>query len=78
MVRINKNKKEISTESVINTIWISTFLALIFALPPIGIFLWFYFYYDNLLAGVILGFSTHFVALAFSEKISKFLIKVMN
>lgn len=78
MIRFPKNNKEISTETVVNTIWISTFLAMIFALPPIGIFLGVYYGTGNLAAGAILGFGTHFIILALSGKISKFLVQVMN
>ncbi len=78
MIRFPKNNKEIPTEAVVNTIWISTFLAMIFALPPIGIFLGIYYGTSNLIAGAVLGFGAHFVILAFSGKISKFLVRVMN
>ncbi len=71
-------KKKIPTELVIKTIWISTFLAMIFTLPSLGIFLGIYYGTGNLILGAVLGFGVHVIALIFSNKISKFLIKIMS
>ena len=71
-------KKKIPPEVIINTIWISTFLAMIFTIPALGIFLGIYYGTGNLILGAVLGFSAHFVAFAFSSRISKFLTKIMN
>jgi hypothetical protein len=78
MIKFPKKKQEISTETVINTIWVSAFLAMIFSLPPLGIFLGIYFGTGNLIIGAILGFSVHFVTLAFSSRISKFLTQLLS
>ncbi len=78
MIRFPKKKNDISTETVINTIWVSTFMAMIFSLPPLGIFLGIYFGTGNLVIGAVLGFGVHFVTLAFSSKISKFLTQIMS
>ena len=78
MIRFPKKKTKISTEIVTNTIWISTFLAMILSLPPLGLFLGIYFLMGNLITGVIVGFGVHFVILAFSSKISKFLTNIMS
>ncbi len=78
MIRFPKKKSKISTEIVTNTVWISTFLAIILSLPPLGLFLGIYFGTGNLIVGAIVGFGVHFVTLAFSSKISKFLINIMN
>ena len=78
MIRFPKKKNDISTETVINTIWVSTFMAMIFSLPPLGIFLGIYFGTGNLIIGAVLGFGVHFVTLAFSSKISKFLTQIMS
>ena len=71
-------KKKVSTELIINTIWISTFLAMIFTIPALSLFLGIYYSTGNLALGAVLGFGTHFVTLAFSSRISKFLTKIMN
>lgn len=78
MIRFPKKKNGISTEAVINTIWISAFMAMIFSLPPLGIFLGIYFGTGNLVVGAVLGFGVHFVTLAFAGRISKFLTQIMS
>ncbi|MBI3254911.1 MAG: hypothetical protein HYZ55_03340 [Nitrosarchaeum sp.] len=78
MIRFPKKKTKTSTEIVTMTIWISTFLAMILSLPPLGLFLGIYFLTGNLIIGAIVGFGVHFVILAFSSKISKFLINIMS
>jgi hypothetical protein len=78
MIRFPKKKNEISTETAINTIWISGFLAMILSIPPLGLFLGIYFGMGNLIVGAIVGFGVHFVILAFSSKISKFLTNIMS
>ncbi len=78
MIRFPKKKTKISTEIVTKTIWISTFLAMILSLPPLGLFLGIYFLTGNLIIGTIVGFGVHFVTLVFSSKISKFLINIMS
>ena len=78
MIRFPKKKAKISTEIVTNTIWVSTFLAMILSLPPLGLFLGIYFLTGNLIIGAIVGFGIHFVTLAFSTKISKFLTNIMS
>ena len=78
MANSPSKKKKIPTELIINTIWISTILAMIFTIPALSIFLGIYYSTGNLVLGAVIGFSTHVVALALSGKISKFLIKIMN
>lgn len=78
MIRFPKKKTEISTDVVTNTIWVSTFLAMILSIPPLGLFLGIYFGMGNLIVGAIVGFGIHFIILAFSSKISKFLTNIMS
>lgn len=78
MASFPSKKKKVPPEVIINTIWISTFLAMIFTIPALGIFLGIYYSTGNLVLGAVLGFSVHFVAFAFSGRISKFLTKIMN
>ena len=78
MIKFPKKKTKTSTEIVTKTIWISTFLAMILSLPPLGLFLGIYFLTGNLIIGAIVGFGVHFVTLIFSSKISKFLINIMS
>ena len=78
MFKFPRKKNEITTEILVKTIWISTFMAMIFALPSLGLFLGIYYGTGNLIAGAVLGFGVHFVILAFSSRISRFLTKIMS
>lgn len=79
MIRYPRDRnKDLPTETVVNTIWVSTFLAMIFALPPLGIFLGIYYGTGNILIGAVLGFGLHFTMLAMSGRISEFLVKLLN
>jgi len=69
-------KNETSIDILTN--WVSISMALIFALPSLGIFLGIYYGTGNLIVGAVLGFGVHFVTLAFSSRISKYLNKIMN
>lgn len=78
MIRIHRKKSGLTPDTLVNTIWVSTFLALILTLPALGVFLGIYFATASLLMGAIIGFALHFVTLAFSERISKFLIRLLS
>lgn len=78
MIKIRKKKTEITTETLVNTVWVSTFLALILTIPALGVFFGIYYATSNLLVGALVGFGLHFVALAFSDRISKFLTGILS
>ncbi|HET8720082.1 MAG TPA: hypothetical protein VFM64_03705 [Candidatus Nitrosotenuis sp.] len=78
MIRLHKKRTEITAETIVNTIWVSTFLALILTIPPISIFLGIYFSTSNVLAGAVIGFGLHFVILAFSDRISKYITRILS
>lgn len=78
MIRLHKKKSEITTETIVSTIWGSTFLAMILTLPALGVFLGIYFTTSNLLAGAVTGFGLHFVTLAFSGRISRYISRALN
>jgi hypothetical protein len=71
MVNFPSKKKKAPTGVVVNMIWISTFLAMIFTLPSLAIFLGIYYGTGNLVLGAVLGFGVHVLALVFSGRISK-------
>lgn len=71
-------KQELTVETVVNTVWISTFLALILTIPSLVIFMGIYFSTGNILLGAVVGFGLHFVGLAFSERMSKGLLHIMS
>lgn len=78
MIRLHKKKQDITTETLVNTVWVSTFLALVLTIPALGVFLGIYFTTGNLLIGAIVGFGLHFIALAFSDRISKKLTAILS
>ena len=68
----NPNEQPITFSKII---WKSSILAMIFALPALGIFLGIYYSTGELFVGAILGFGVHFATLIFSGRISKWLVK---
>ena len=76
MSKFPTKKNETSIDILTN--WVSISMALIFALPSLGVFLGIYYGTGNLIIGAVLGFGVHFVTLAFSSRISKYLNKIMN
>ena len=75
---MSKSPSKPETSIDILTNWVSVSMALIFALPSLGLFLGIYFVTGNLIVGAVVGFGLHFIILAFSGRISKYLNKVMN
>ena len=78
MIRLSRKKTEITTEALFNTVWVSTFLAFILTITPLGIFLGIYFTFGHILVGAVIGFGLHFVTLAFSDRISKALTRILS
>ena len=76
MSKFPTKKNETSIDVLTN--WVSISMALIFALPSLGVFLGIYYGTGNLIIGAVLGFGVHFVTLVFSGRISKYLDKIMN
>lgn len=71
-------KKQELTVDVVNTVWVSTFLALVLTAPSLVIFIGIYFSTGNILLGVVLGFGLHFVGLAYSENISRGFLRMIS
>ncbi len=78
MFKFPKKKNEVTTEVLVRLIWVSSFLAMIFTLPSLGIFLGIYYFTGELLIGALIGFGVHFVILAFSGRISKRITQFMS
>lgn len=72
MIRLS-GRRGVDPETFARMIWVSTFLAAIFALPALGIFLGIYHWTGSIAAGAAVGFGAHFATLAFSGRISRFL-----
>ena len=70
-----QQKNFLTYDVLVNTVWVSTILALILTLPSLGIFLGVFLETSNWLVGALLAFGIHFIILAFSDKISNFLLK---
>ena len=54
------------------------FLERAFTVPALAIFLGIYFATGELFVAAIIGFGIHFVALAFSGRFSKWLVRVLS
>ena len=78
MFNFSPKKPEVSAEVLVRMIWVSSFLAMIFTIPPLSIFLGIYFMTGELVIGAVIGFGIHFVILAFSGKISKVVTKIIS
>jgi len=78
MIKFPRKNKDVSVEVLIKIIWVSSFLAMIFTLPPLALFLGIYFLTGELIIGAIIGFGVHFVIFAFAGKISKFITKLVS
>ncbi len=55
---------------MVKSAWVSTAMALILTLPPLGLFIAIFQTTDNLFVGVPVGFGLHFLLIALSTKIS--------
>ena len=75
MINLDKKNPNEHRVTFSKIIWKSSILAMIFALPALGIFLGIYYNTGNLLVSAILGFGVHFITLIFSGRISKWLVK---
>jgi len=70
LVYANNPLNNLSPDFMVKSAWVSTALALILTLPPLGLFVGIFQTTGNLLLGAAIGFSLHFVLLAVSGKIS--------
>ena len=78
MINLDKKMPDDKPVTLTKIIWKSSILALIFTVPALGIFLGIYYGTGNLIIGAVLGFGVHFVTLAFSGRISNWLVKYLN
>ncbi len=66
----------LTPELMFKSMWTSTVLAMIFVLPPVGLFFGLYESGINIGIAAGIGFGLHFAILAFSKKISAALVKL--
>jgi hypothetical protein len=76
MINLDKKNPNESPVTLSKILWKSSILAIIFAIPALAIFLGIFYGTGNLIAGAIIGFGVHFATLAFSGRISKWLVKL--
>ena len=78
LVFSSRRLENVSPDALIKSFWVSSALALIMTLPPLGIFLAFYYNGGNIIAGAIIGFGLHFVLLAVSERMTNGLSRLFD
>lgn len=76
MINLDKKNPNESPVTLSKILWKSSILAIIFAIPALAIFLGIFYSTGNLIVGAIIGFGVHFATLAFSSRISKWLVKL--
>lgn len=78
MINLDKKIPNDKPVTLSKILWKSSILALIFTVPALVIFLGIYYSTGNLIIGAVLGFGVHFATLAFSGRISKWLVRFQN
>ncbi len=78
MINLDKKDSDGPPITFSKIIWKSSILAMILTIPALGIFLGIYYGTGNLIIGVTLGFGVHFATLAFSGRISNWIVKYLN
>jgi hypothetical protein len=67
---VNNPLNNLTPDFMVKSAWVSTAIALILTVPPLGLFLAIFQTADNLLLGVTVGFGLHFLLIGLSAKIS--------
>jgi hypothetical protein len=75
---VNNPLNNLTPDFMAKSVWVSTAIALILTVPPLGLFLAIFQTADNLLLGVTVGFGLHFLLIALSAKISSGLSKLFE
>ncbi len=78
MINLDKKDSDGPPITFSKIIWKSSILAMILAIPALAIFLGIYYGTGSLLIGALVGFGVHFATLAFSGRISNWLVNVLN
>jgi hypothetical protein len=68
----------ITPNILVKSLWVSTALALIFVIPPLGIIIAVVQNTGNILIGSLIGFGLHFILLSVSGKMSSFLTSLFD
>ena len=79
VLKLQRQKMEnLTPEILAKSMWVSTALAMIFTLPPLGLFIGLYEFEVNIGAAAGTGFGVHFATLAFSRRIAAGLGKLFD
>lgn len=73
-------KKHVNDQdfTLLQYFWANTALAILITMPMVGLMLYFHLNYNNLLSGMLIGFSIHVIVLAFSKRLSSMLINLVS
>ncbi len=78
LVYVNNPLNSLSPDFMVKSAWVSTAIALILTLPPVGLFMSIYQNTDNLLLGAGVGFGLHFMLIGLSGRISSALSRLFE
>ena len=67
---VNSQMENLTPDFMVKSAWVSTAVALILALPPLGLFITLFQTTGSLFAAVPIGFGLHFGLIGLSAKIS--------
>jgi hypothetical protein len=67
---VNHHLNNLTPDFMVKSAWVSTAVALILTLPPLGLFMSIFQTTSNLFVSVLVGFGLHFVLIPLSTKIS--------
>lgn len=67
---VNNPLNNLTPDFMVKSAWVSTAIALILTIPPLGVFMAIFQTADNLPLGAAAGFGLHFLLIALSAKIS--------
>ena len=76
--RIMNSYKEVKADFLTIGFWVSSLLAAILAVPSIGIFIYILTIFDSIVAGALLAFGIHFALLSVADRISNFLVSMVD
>lgn len=71
-------RQEMTPVILVKSFWVSTALAAILSLPPVGIFMLILRHSGNIIVASIVGFGLHFLLLMISGKISSTLATLFD
>lgn len=68
----------VTVDNLFDMVVVSTILAMIFSLPPLLLFIGLYYAGIHIAIAAVVGFGSHYIILAFADKISTFVTKLFQ